>query len=292
MIAKRIALPLAWGCLVLWSGPLAASSLNILLSNDDGFDAPGIEAMQAAFKAGGHKVTVVAHAANRSGSSTALTIGLFGVEQIEADVYSVDTTPAMTVKFGFAEILTGRNKPDLVLSGINSGANIGPATVILGTVGNVIAAITQLDGPIPVLAFSTDLIDSDPTSEANRRHFAQVAEFAVRLVKRLTKNGRIVGIDPGEGMNVNYPPLPRSQVKGVRFARQGFAPIFTNDFTEAAPGQWFWSPSLLEPEKDVPRSDTILFERGFVTMVVIDGNYTARPAAYGDVARYLDGLRP
>lgn len=292
MIAKRIVLPLALGCLVLWSGPLAASSLNILLSNDDGFDAPGIEAMQAAFKAAGHKVTVVAPAANRSGSSTALTIGLFGVEQVEADVYSVDTTPAMTVKFGAAEILTGRNKPDLVLSGINSGANIGPATVISGTVGNVIAAITQLDEPIPALAFSTDLVDPDPASEANRRHFAQVAEFAVRLVKRLTRNGRIVGIDPGEGMNVNYPPLPRNQVKGVRFAQQGFAPIFTNDFTEAAPGQWFWSPSLLEPENDVPRSDTILFERGFVTMVVIDANYTARPAAYGDVARYLDGLRP
>jgi 5'/3'-nucleotidase SurE len=270
----------------------AANGLNILLSNDDGFDAPGIQAMQAAFKAAGHKVTIVGPKGNRSGSSTALTIGLFGVEKIADDVYSVDTTPAMTVKFGVAEILTGKNKPDLILSGINSGANIGPSTVISGTVGNVIAAITQLDRPIPAIAFSTDLVDPDPTSAANREHFAEVAKFAVRVVRRLTRNGKLVGLDPGEGMNINYPPLSRHAVKGVCFAQQGFAPVFTNTFTEVAPGQWFWSPALLEPKRDVPRSDTILFERGFITLVVVDADYTASAAAYHELAPYFQGLRP
>lgn len=277
---------------MLVSGPASATGLNILLSNDDGFDAPGIQALQIAFKAAGHKVTIVGPSGNRSGSSTALTIGLFTVVKVEEDVYSVDTTPAMTVKFGVAEVLTGTHRPDLVLSGINSGANIGPSTVISGTVGNVIAAITQIDEAIPAIAFSTDLLDDDPSSAANRKHFADVADFAVRVARLLTRNGKIVGLEPGEGMNINYPPLAPRQVKGVVFAQQGFSPVFTNKFTEFQPGTWFWSPALLSPKKDVPRSDTLLFERGYVTMVVVDANYTARARAYEDLDRYLDGIRP
>ncbi len=292
MRIASIAGALALGCAVLLSGP--ASALNILLSNDDGFDAPGIQALRTALSAAGHKVTIVAPSSNRSGSSTALTVGLFTVSKVSADVYSVDATPAMTVKFGVAAVLTGGNHPDLVVSGINSGANIGPSALISGTVGNVIAAITQLDRPIPGIAFSTDLLDPDPVSAANLKHFADVAQFAARVVRRLTRNGKLVGLEPGQGININYPPLPPRQTKGVAFAQQGFAPVFTNSFQETAPGSgsWFWFPALLEPKKDVPRSDTVLFNRGFVTMVPIDADLTADARVHRQLGRFLDGIRP
>ena len=154
----------------------------------------------------------------------------------------------MTVKLGVAELLTGRSKPDLVLSGINSGANIGPRTVISGAVGNVIAAISELDAPIPGIAFSTDLVDADPLSDADRRHFAQVAAFAARLVARLTRNGKIVGLDPGEGMKINYPPLARHLVESVRSAQHGFAPVFATTSPSLHPAS-----DSGRPARSIPR---------------------------------------
>lgn len=292
MRVMSYAAPFALGCAILVSAAMPAAALDILLSNDDGYSAPGIQALQAAFKAAGHKVTIVAPSGNRSGSSTALTFTPFTVQQVASDVYAVDTTPAMTVKFGVAEILTGNNRPDLVISGINNGANIGPSTVISGTVGNVVAAINQLDRPIPGIAFSTNLLDSDPSSAANRKHFKDVANFAVRVVRRLTRNDRLVGLEPGQGININYPALAPGQTKGVALARQGFAPTFSNAFMQTAPGTWISASAFLTPKKDVPRSDTILFSQGYVTMVPIDADYTAKASVVADLQRILGGIRP
>jgi 5'-nucleotidase len=172
-----------------------ANALNILLSNDDGYNAPGIVALKDALVKDGHKVTIVAPSSNRSGSSTALTFGPFEVIKISSDVYSLDSTPANTVKFGVF-ILKGADRPDLIVSGINSGANIGPSTVVSGTVGNVIAGIEEIDAPIPGIAFSTNLVDPDVTSKPNQRHFCRVAAFAAKLVHRFTRTGEVKGLEP------------------------------------------------------------------------------------------------
>ena len=118
-------------------------------------NAPGIVAIYDALVADGHKVTIVAPSGNRSGSSAALTFGPFQVDKIASNIYSLEGTPANTVKFG-AWLLTGPNAPDLVVSRINSGANIGPSTVISGTVGNVITVIEEVDKLYTRNCFSTD----------------------------------------------------------------------------------------------------------------------------------------
>src|SRR5262249_34139975 len=160
-------------------------------------DAPGIVAMRAALKAAGHQVTVVAPDGNRSGSSTALTFGPFTVSQKASDIYALSSPPATTVLFGVTEVL--EHAPDLIVS----GANTGPSTVISGTVGNVIAGLTQLNSSIPGIAFSTDLVEAgDANSAANRAHFEDVAKFAARLVTRMENTNSLSRLGPHVGLNV------------------------------------------------------------------------------------------
>jgi 5'/3'-nucleotidase len=282
---------LSAGSLALLLLATPANAINILLSNDDGYNAPGIVALKEALEEAGHNITVVAPSGNRSGSSVALTFGPFEVLKISKDVYSVDSTPANTVKFG-AYLLTGSNRPDLVVSGINSGANIGPSTVISGTVGNVIAAIEEVDAPIPGIAFSTNLVEPDASSEANRRHFHDVAAFAAKLVSRFTRTGQVQGLLPGQALNVNYPGTAPRLVKGVKVAVQGLAPNFTNDYQKIDATHYSLASKPIHVIYDVRNSDTILFQEGYVTIVPIDGDYTASRSVTESLRPYLDTLTP
>lgn len=256
----------------------AAEPLRILLTNDDGVDSPGIQALRSAFAAAGHRVTVVAPAANVSGSSAMVTLAAVPVEQREADVYAVEGSPATTVLLGISALFDAATPPDLVVSGINNGANLGPATPISGTVGATIAAIQGLEPPIPAIAVSTNLlVDSEtPNSAANTTHFANVAAFTARLIERLQDApGSQNLLPPGIALNVNYPPLAPEAIAGVRTAVQGQASFFRIGYVEAAPGIFAPSFEPIEPENDVPRSDTTLFNQGYITVVPIDGDYTA-----------------
>lgn len=268
-----------------------AFAANILLSNDDGYDAPGIVALQAALKAAGHKVTTVAPSGNRSGSSAALTFTPFAVSKKASDVYALDTLPATTVLFGVTELL--ERAPDLIVSGINTGANIGPSTVISGTVGNIVAGLTQLDDPIPGIAFSTNLVEAgDPNSAANVKHFQDVAKFAARLVTRMEKTGSLEKLGPHLGLNVNYPALAPRKVKGVTLAVQGFALNYPPAFTKTGPDTWVSSPTPVVPTRDIKNSDVILFNRGFVTVVPIDADYTAKSSVFNGLRPVIAGLAP
>lgn len=283
---------LAAGSLAFLVLATPASAVNILLSNDDGYNAPGIVAIYDALVADGHKVTIVAPSGNRSGSSAALTFGPFQVDKIASNIYSLEGTPANTVKFG-AWLLTGPNAPDLVVSGINSGANIGPSTVISGTVGNVIAAIEEVDKPIPAIAFSADLIKSGPaTSPNNVAHFKDVAKFAAKLVRRFTWSGKVRGLEPGLALNVNYPGLAPNKVKGVRLANQGLAENFTNVYTQIDANHYQLASVPIHVTRDVRDSDTIQFQNGYITIVPIDGDYTAEHFEKGHLFPYLIALQP
>lgn len=251
-----------------------AQAFDILLTNDDGYDAPGITAMQAALKKAGYDVTLIAPAVNQSGKSVALSFSGLTVVKRANKVYSVDATPASAVILGTSVILKGRT-PDLIVSGINSGANIGPSTVISGTVGATIAGLVELNKPIPGVAISTDLVDPDATSAANAKHFADVAAFTARLVDRVTRNGTLR--PPSIALNVNYPALAPAAVKGVRLAVQGQAALFPPSFAETAPGVYASTSRPVPPRQDVPDSDTLAFYRGYVTVVPIDADYTYRP---------------
>lgn len=273
----------------------ATKRLDILLTNDDGFDSVGIKAMRSALIAAGHDVVLVGPATNSSGSSAAVTFAAVPVNSPEPNVYAVTGTPATTVLLGVTGVLGGV-RPDLIVSGINDGANIGPATPISGTVGATIAAITQFTPGIPAVAISTDKIDqaAPAGSPVNLAHFEAVAEFTARLVGQLVASScgsRKPLLPERTALNVNYPPLPPNEAKGPTVAVQGRTPYFSIGYAQVAPGIYAPQFALTGETDPNPRSDTRLFEDGFVTVVPVDGDYTSPKPVQDQVMKALCDLR-
>ena len=123
--------------------------MHILVSNDDGYSAPGIKALATQMKRFG-RVTVVAPEHNHSGASNSLTLNRpLSVTQVDNDVFAISGTPSDCVHLALTGLLDDR--PDLVVSGINCGANMGDDTMYSGTVA---AAIEGYIFGIDSLAFS------------------------------------------------------------------------------------------------------------------------------------------
>ena len=287
--------------------PFSASGLDIALTNDDGWEAPGIQTMYEALSAAGHTVTLVAPAAEQSGSGAAVSAGDLHIRRERDDQFSVracrqkDCTsleagkPA-TSAFLAVDIATrraGGRLPALLVSGTNAGANLGPVTPFSGTVGAAVAAISGTrSSPVPAVAISTDL---PPACKGEPRcvkaHYAQVAAFVVRLVGQLVRNaGRDGALLPqGLALNVNHPPV---SPLGVRLAAQGAVMLYAGapvrlsigcpDCLETRPGESARAKVSLEkgedPCVDVADSDVVLYGKGYITIVPVTADHTARNA--------------
>lgn len=283
------------GMMRLAAASCAAGPLDILLTNDDGYRAPGVTALLDALKQAGHKVTLVAPAVNYSGSSASFTFGPITVTNPEPGIHAVEASPATAVILGVTGIFTREDPPDIVISGINKGQNLGPVTPISGTVGAAIAALQSIRPPVPAIAVSTQLVQraAAPDSPANLEHYGHIAAFVVRLVARLQGGcDDSALLPPGVALNINYPPLPPEQIKGVRQAVQGRSPYF--DFALERDAQGTYQPQYRDvtPRQDISDADTVAFYEGYITVVPIDGDYTAPRPARDYVTRRLDGLAP
>ena len=178
--------------------------MRILLSNDDGYFAPGIEILARAL-AGLGSVTVVAPERDRSGASNSLTLDRPLMVRKSANGFMfVNGTPTDCVHLAVTGLI--EELPDMVISGINLGANMGDDTIYSGTV----AAATEgyLLG-IPSLAISL-------TSKAGR-HFDTAARIARELVERFQRS------PPGDPvlLNVNVPDVPYDRLGGLEVTRLG-----------------------------------------------------------------------
>jgi len=177
--------------------------MHILISNDDGYFAPGIERLVAALKTRA-EVTVVAPERDRSGASNSLTLDRpLIVRRAPNGFLFVNGTPTDCVHLAVTGLLDAL--PDMVLSGINLGANMGDDTIYSGTV----AAATEgyLLG-IPSFAISL--------ASKTGAHFETAANVAVELVDRHA------GAAPEAWLlNVNVPDIPRQDVRGYRITRLG-----------------------------------------------------------------------
>jgi 5'-nucleotidase len=178
--------------------------MRILLSNDDGYFAPGLEALAAAL-AGLGEIVVVAPEQNRSGASNSLTLDrpLF-LKKAANGFYFVNGTPTDCVHLAVTGML--EYLPDIIVSGINLGANMGDDTIYSGTV----AAATEgfLLG-IPSIAISLTSFEG--------RHFATAGKVARELVERFIADP----IREPVLLNVNVPDLPYDQLVGTEVTRLG-----------------------------------------------------------------------
>ncbi|MGB9823700.1 MAG: 5'/3'-nucleotidase SurE [Candidatus Hydrothermia bacterium] len=175
----------------------------ILLSNDDGYDSEGIRVLKEYLSDLG-RVVIIAPACERSAASHSITLKKeVRVEEVEKDVFAVDGTPADCVLIAIYGILN--KKPDLVVSGINRGHNLGEDVFYSGTVA---AAREGAMYGVPSVAVSLVLKDSQKLYYESGGYFAhKIAKFL--LERKLN----------GELLNVNVPNLPIENIKGIRLTR-------------------------------------------------------------------------
>ena len=181
-----------------------AQLMRILVSNDDGYSAPGIEAL-AEVLAPHAEITVVAPEVNHSGASNSLTLNRpLSVRQAKNGFWVINGTPSDCVHIALTGLLD--LKPDLVVSGINNGANMGDDTIYSGTVA---AAIEGHLFGIPSMAFSL--------TAKGWPHLEDTAQSCRDLVLRFMREN----LPSNVLLNVNLPPLPAAQVQGMVTTRLG-----------------------------------------------------------------------
>jgi 5'-nucleotidase len=179
--------------------------VRILLSNDDGYQARGLRIL-AEYLADLAELTIVAPDRNRSGASNSLTLDTpLRVEQVEENMYYVNGTPTDCVHVAITGLL--EREPDMVISGINHGANLGDDVLYSGTVA---AAMEGRFLGLPAVAVSLVLAD--------RREFATAAGVTRRLVEQMMENP----LPRDTILNVNVPDLPLRELRGIRATRLGF----------------------------------------------------------------------
>jgi 5'-nucleotidase len=187
--------------------------VRILISNDDGYRASGIVALRDALQGLGD-LTVVAPDRNRSGASNSLTLDVpLRVGKSEADVYYVQGTPTDCVHLAVSGLFPF--EPDIVVSGVNDGANLGDDVLYSGTV----AAATEgrfLGKPAVAVSLNTDGLRGEAM-----RHFETGGHFARTIVERLFTTPLVVTMGRATILNVNVPNRPISEVKGIKVTRLG-----------------------------------------------------------------------
>ena len=217
--------------------------MKILICNDDGYQATGIVALYEALKDIAD-VEVVAPEVNNSAKSNALTLHSPMYVQAAANGFRyVNGTPADCVHIALTGLLGYR--PDLVVSGINNGANMGDDTIYSGTVG---AAMEGYLFGIPAIAFSQ--------TEKGWAHIEAAAQRARAMVVQLLPSLEVIaeGAAPTVSpwlLNVNIPNLPDAQIRGVKVARLGRRHAAERVITQSSPrGETMYWIGGAGPAKD------------------------------------------
>ncbi len=287
---------------------LAASkafALNILLSNDDGYQHPNIRALYTQLKAQGHTVKIAAPQSDQSARGGAFFFGrevTVGHDSDPAypDSYYISTsdkgvcqspecigkevqieisgTPVMALLMGLNKVLP---HPDLVIVGPNPGNNLGAINMASGTFN---AASVALQSGIPALAVSTDLKEQDPQ---------RVAQWVTQLVDALDQHRQPDGalLPPGLGLNINLPK--DAQIKGVKLTRVGsyvgFEAHYTDDLKQfnlpGKPGIGFqYSPAATVAQQN---DEAVWLNKGYLTISPFSGlpeSISAGPALQKQLA--------
>jgi 5'-nucleotidase len=177
----------------------------ILVTNDDGIQAKGIRLLYEIAKSLSDDVWVVAPEQEQSGASHSLTLRRpLRKRRLQQNWFGIDGTPTDSVLMGVTQILADR-RPDLVLSGINRGANLGEDVTYSGTVAGAREGVML---GIPAIAFSLITALNKPAK------WETPERYALDLIRRLTA----AGWRRNTIINVNFPDVPPDQVKGVEVA--------------------------------------------------------------------------
>ena len=240
-----------------------AKKLLFLVTNDDGIHAPGLKVLFKRLHAVGRVVVVapetersaVAHAINIATPLRARKVTLAGGLQ----GYACSGTPVDCVKLAVRSLL--RRKPDFVVSGVNSGFNLGMDILYSGTVA---AALEGAILDIPSIAVST--------SGVSEKHFSTAAEAAIHVMELLRERG----VGDSVAFNINVPAVETAALRGYRFTRQGRG-RFHEDYEERTDprGQsYYWLTGSVPNGPSEPESDIAAVAEGFVSVTPLSLDMT------------------
>ncbi len=251
--------------------------MRILVSNDDGVDAPGIRMLASVLREAGHEVMVVAPDRDRSGASNSLTLDLpIRTKRIDHYTCSVAGTPTDCVHLALTGMLD--YEPDIVVSGINNAANLGDDVIYSGTVS---AAMEGRFLGLPAVAVSLVTQNHDP------RHFETAARAAVEIVTRLKADP----LPADTILNVNVPDLPWEQVRGFEVTRLGNRHRAEGCIPQRDPrgNEVFWIGPAGREQDSGPGTDFHAVRTGFISITPIQVDLT-RYQALEKVASWVGGL--
>jgi len=249
--------------------------MHILLSNDDGFEAKGIVCLATALKAVA-EVTLVAPDRNRSGASNSLTLeDPIRAHMIADAVYKVDGTPTDCVHLAITGLL--EKEPDIVVSGINAGANLGDDVRYSGTVA---AAMEGRFLGLPAIAVS--LVGTKLT------HYETAAQIVVGLLNELAS----APLPSDTILNINVPDLPRDEIAGIKTTRLGHRhksePVIREKDPRGRDLYWVGPPGA--EKEDGPGTDFDAVRNGFVSVTPLHVDLT-RHSAIPELTQWLQGLQ-
>jgi 5'-nucleotidase len=218
--------------------------MHILLTNDDGIQAPGLWALYNSLVKN-HSISVIAPDREQSAIGHAITLNQpLRATRVSMNGnppgYAVSGTPADCVKLGILELL--ESKPDMLISGINPGANVG---VNVNYSGTVAAAKEAALYGITALAVSSMGPETD--------HYDDAAAFVAKLADKVADNG----LPFGTFLNVNIPNLPISDVRGIRISKLSvqFFPETIEKRIDPRNRTYYWQGSDTLPVSDNPEID-------------------------------------
>jgi len=248
--------------------------MQILISNDDGFQAPGIIHLSEML-AQLADITVVAPETNRSGASNSLTLEYPLRARSHANGFiSVDGTPTDCVHLAITGLLD--QDPDMVVSGINAGANLGDDVLYSGTVA---AATEGRFLGLPAIAVSM--------ASYNPQHYETGARVALELVKHLAGSP----MNASSILNVNVPDLPYDQLKGYQTTRLGnrhkAEPVVKG--TDPRGKIIYWVGPAGAEQDAGPGTDFYAVRNGFVSVTPIKVDLTNHQAL-ASCESWLDGM--
>ncbi|WP_020582623.1 5'/3'-nucleotidase SurE [Endozoicomonas elysicola] len=273
--------------LIAGSLSVSASALNVLITNDDGYQSANLRALYDALKTSGHDVMISAPAGEQSGKAASFNYfspAPVGQDTNDSDIHYVEGTPIMALLYGLDVLAPERwgSNPDLVLSGINSGHNVGLINPTSGTVG---ATVTAVRRGVPAIALSgIHGSDRDGTSSA-------LAELVVPIIEALKRKSPV--LPEGYGLNINLPSLRKFSADSVTYELttasnySANVPVFVTDMSPysipayginlpAEPGIVFTSyEQSSAPEDNNAQAEGRKVEEGSVAISLLDARYGA-----------------
>ncbi len=250
--------------------------MHILISNDDGIDARGIKVLERVLLPLASRVTVVAPDRDRSGASNSLTLDQpLRVTQHDDHRYRVAGTPTDCVHLALTGLLD--DEPDMVVSGINAGANLGDDTIYSGTVA---AAMEGRSLGLPSIAVSL-------CYNGRPRHYESAARAAAQVIERLRNDP----LPADTILSLNVPDRPFDAIEGFEVTRLGHRhraeEVIVQHDPRGRPVYWIGPAG---PEKDAgPGTDFDAVKRGFVSITPLHVDLT-RYQALDQIGSWVAGI--